>query len=147
MQIFSINYDKARDACSIVWESDDHAIHDLEPYIFAIQCDDGQDFQELISSDWPYADGKDDFTTIELNNFAALEGDQENEFLLCFNAKVRIDLSKYLAFASALEQSNHQIIARIQFKKDGEPLLDENGDEVFLYELHRDNYVEFCIEK
>ena len=45
---YFIKHDKSRDACSIIWESDDYAINELEPYIYAIQCDDGEDFHDLI---------------------------------------------------------------------------------------------------
>jgi hypothetical protein len=56
---YFINHDKSRDACSIIWRSDEHVIGDLEPYIYAIQCDDGEDFHDLINADWPDADGMD----------------------------------------------------------------------------------------
>ena len=53
MNEYFINYDKSRDACSITWESVNYDINELEPYIYAIQCDDGDIFHELISSEWP----------------------------------------------------------------------------------------------
>ena len=143
---YFINYDKSRDACSIIWESEDHAISDLEPYIYAIQCDDGEDFHELINAEWPDADGKDDFRTLEINNFAAVEGDDDNEYLLCFTALVSINLDNHPNFQKALKQSDHQIVARIQFKKDGNPILDEDGYEEFLFEMHQDNFVELELE-
>ena len=143
---YFINYDKSRDACSILWESDEHAIGDLEPYIYAIQCDDGEDFHELINSDWPDADGKDDFQTLEINNFAAVDGDDDNEYLLCFTALVSINLDNHPVFQKALKQSNNQIVARIQFKKNGSPILDEDGFEEFLFEMHQDNFVELELE-
>jgi len=59
----------------LIWESEDHEINDLEPYIYAIQCDDGECSYDLLSAEWPDADGQDDFKTIELNNFEAVEGD------------------------------------------------------------------------
>ena len=143
---YFINYDKSRDACSIIWESEDHAISDLEPYIYAIQCDDGEDFHELINAEWPDADGKDDFRTLEINNFAAVEGDDDNEYLLCFTALVSINLDNHPNFQKALKQSDHQIVARIQFKKDGNPMLDEEGYEEFLFEMHQDNFVELELD-
>ncbi len=143
---YFINYDKSRDACSIIWESEDHAISDLEPYIYAIQCDDGEDFHELINAEWPDADGKDDFRTLEINNFAAVEGDDDNEYLLCFTALVSINLDNHPNFQKALKQSDNQIVARIQFKKDGNPMLDEEGYEEFLFEMHQDNFVELELD-
>ena len=142
MHSYIINYDKSRDACSIIWEAENHLIGDLEPYIFSIQCDDGEDLHELINADWPNADGKDDFKTLELNNFRAVEGDDDDEYLLCFNALISTDLNQHPNFKKALEKSRNHIVARIQFKKDGKPILDEDGFEEFLYEMHRDTFVE-----
>jgi hypothetical protein len=143
---YFINYNKSRDACSIIWESEDHLIGDLEPYIFTIQCDDGEDFHELINADWPDADGKDDFKTLELNNFEAVEGDSDNEYLLCFTALVAINFGKHPKFKKALEKADNQIVARIQFKKDGKPILDNDGYEEFLYEMHQDNFVDLELD-
>mgnify|MGYP003321353493 CR=1 FL=1 len=46
------------------------------------------------------------------------------------------------AFFEALEKSNNQIVARIQFKKDGKPILDEEGYQEYLYEMNIDNFVQ-----
>jgi len=139
---YFINHDKARDACSIIWESDDYKISELEPYIYAIVCDDGEDYHELLSPDWPDVEGGGDFKTIELNNFEAIEGDGENEYLLCFNALISTDLNKHPSFKKALEKSGNQVIARIQFKKNGKPIVDKDGNEEYLYEMNDDTYVE-----
>jgi hypothetical protein len=141
-QEYLINCDKSRDACSIIWESDDHVIGALEPYIYAIQCDDGEDFHDLINADWPHADGKDDFELIELNNFEAVGNGDDNVYFLCFNAVVSIDLNKHPNFKKALKKADKQVVARIQFKKDGKPIVDEEGYEVCLYEMHEDETVE-----
>ena len=77
MNEYFINYDKSRDACSITWESVNYDINELEPYIYAIQCDDGAIFYELVSSECPESNGKDHFQTIELNNFEAVKGDKQ----------------------------------------------------------------------
>ena len=143
---YFINHDKSRDACSIVWESEDYAITDLEPYIYAIQCDDGEDSHDLLNAEWPDADGQDDFKTLELNNFEAVEGDSENEYLLCFNAFISSDLEQHPNFKKALEDSENQIVARIQFKKNGKPILDEDGYEEFLFDMHSDTFVEFELD-
>ena len=142
MNEYFINYDKSRDACSITWETANYDINELEPYIYAIQCDDGEAFHDLISSEWPESDGKDDFQTIELNNFEAVEGDSKNEFFLCFTAVIGINPNKNKDFFEALEKSNNQIVARIQFKKDGKPILDEEGYQEYLYEMNIDNFVQ-----
>ena len=143
---YFINHDKSRDACSIIWESDEYVIGDLEPYIYAIQCDDGEDFYDLLNADWPDADGKDDFKTLELNNFQALEGDCDNEYLLCFTALISTNLDKHPNFRNALEKSESQVVARIQFKKDGKPILDKDGYEEFLYEMVSDTFVGFELD-
>ena len=135
---YFINCDKPRDACSIIWESDDYDIKALEPYIYAIQCDDGEDFHELINAEWPEADGQDDFKTIQLNDFEAVDGNDENEYILCFNALVSIDLDNHPTFQEALEKADNQIFARIQFKKDGKPIVDEDGYQEHLYEMTDD---------
>ena len=41
-----------------------------------------------------------------------------------------------------IEKSNNQIVARIQFKKDGKPILDEEGYQEYLYEMNIDNFVQ-----
>jgi hypothetical protein len=144
---YFINYNKSRDACSIIWLSEEYLIGDLEPYIYSIQCDDGDDFHELINSDWPDAEGHDDFKTMEIKDFQALTGDADNEFLLCFTADILTDLDRNPTFKKVLEGSENQIIARIQFKKDGKPLLDEYGEEKTLYEMHNDRFVKFELDE
>jgi hypothetical protein len=138
---YFINYDKSRDACSVIWLSEKHKIDDLQPYIFAIQCDDGDDFYELINAEYLDADGRDDFQTIMINNFAALEGDDDNEYLFCFTAHISVNLDQHPEFKKALKASNNQIVARVQFKKNGKPLIDADGYEEILYDMHRDNFV------
>ena len=140
---YFINHNKSRDACSIIWEADDHVIGDLEPYIYAIQSDDGEDLHDLINADWPDADGKNDFKTLKLNNFQAVEGDEENEYFLCFTALISTNLDNHPNFKKALEKSGNQVVAKIQFKKDGKPILDEDGYEKYLYEMASDTFVEF----
>mgnify|MGYP006079548891 CR=1 FL=1 len=66
---YFINHDKSRDACTIIWETDEYNIKELEPYISSIQCDDGEDFHELINSESPDSDGRDDFKVLELNKY------------------------------------------------------------------------------
>ena len=133
---YLINCDKPRDASSVTWMSKDHAIEDLEPYIYAIQCDDGENDHELINFEWPRADGKNDFKLIELNNFEAVGDGNNDSYLLCFNAIVEVDLDNLLTFAEALEKSANRVVARIGFKKHGKPIITD------LYEMYDDKYVE-----
>ena len=140
---YFINYDKSRDACSIIWQNKDYNINDLEPYISSIQCDDGEEFYNLINAEWPDSEGRDDFKVLELNNFAAVKGDVDNEYLLCYTALISTDLEKMSDFKNALNKSNNQIVARISFKKNGKPIVDVDGYEEFLFEMNTDNFVYF----
>ena len=140
---YFINYDKSRDACSIIWDNNDYNINDLEPYISSIQCDDGEEFYDLINAEWPDSEGRDDFKVLELNNFEAVKGDEDNEYLLCYTALISTDLEKMSDFKNALNKSNNQIVARISFKKDGKPIVDVDGYEEFLFEMNIDNFVYF----
>lgn len=138
---YFINHDKSRDACSIIWLSDKHHIDDLEPYLFLIQCDNEAEVYDLVNIEWPEADGRDEFKTLALNNFQALEGDEEQEYILCFNAIIQVDLDSFPEFKNALECSDNHIVARVQFKKDGNSILDSDGFEETLYEPWRDHFV------
>ena len=139
---YFINYNKSRDACSIIWESTDYDISTLEAYITSIQCDDGEDLHELINSEWPDSEGKDDFKIIELNDFEAIQGDNENDYLLCYTAVISLDLDKHPIFKKALDKADNQIVARISFKKDGKPLVDSEGYAEYLFEMDQDQFVE-----
>lgn len=143
---FSINYNKASDACSIVWEASQYSVFELEPYICAIQCDDGEKFHDLIHRDFLDGDGADDFELIGLRDFQALEGDAECEYLLCYTAVVSIDLESHPEFAAALKKSDNQIIARLQFQLNGSPILDDEGHPIHLFEPLSDNYVQLLPE-
>ena len=140
---YFINHHKSRDACSIMWESTDYNINDLEPYVSSIQCDDGEELHELINAEWPQSEGKDDFTVIELNDFEAVKGNNENDYILCFSAVISTDLEKHPNFKKALEKGDNQVVARISFKKDGKPLVDAEGYEEYLFEMDQDIFVEF----
>ena len=139
---YLINYEKSNAACSIIWESEDHKISQLDTYIYAIQCADGENIHALLSSEWPHAEGKNDFETLELGDFEAIEGDMPNEYLLCFYAEVEIDLDSHPLFKEALESSDNMVIARVQFKNNGSPIVDSDGNEEYLYEMSDDNFVE-----
>ena len=143
---YFINCNKSRDASTIEWANDTYKIHDLEPYISSIDCDDGEDFHFLIHADSPDADGKDDFKTIDLDGFEAIEGDNENEFILCFTAVVNINLDKHHDFKKALEKSDNMVVARIGFKKNGKPILDSDGYQEHLFEMCEDVAVELELD-
>ena len=143
---YFINHDKSRDACTIIWETDEYNIKELEPYISSIQCDDGEDFHELINSECPDSDGRDDFKVLELNNFEAVEGDDDNAYILCFHALISTDLNKHPIFSKALKKADNHVVARIQFKKDGKPIVDEDGYEEYLFEMGDDVTVEFELD-
>ena len=138
---YLINCYKSRDASSIIWVSDEYKINELDPYVSSIMCDDGDEIHHLIHADSPYADGKDDFKLIELNDFEAVKGDSEREYLLCFSAVVRIDLNKHPNFKQALNKSENQIVPRIWFKKRGQPLVDKDGYAKYLYEMDQDIFI------
>tara|TARA_Y100000748_G_scaffold254319_1_gene220256 strand:+ start:1608 stop:2054 length:447 start_codon:yes stop_codon:yes gene_type:complete len=143
---YHINHYKVRDACSIMWVSDEYNINQLEPYISSIGCDDGEDYHYLISSEWPEAKGKDDFKTLELNDFEAVANDGDNEYSLCFTAWVTIDLDRHPKFKEALEKSDNQVLARIGFKHEGKPMIDNDGYEEYLYEMSEDHFSELTTE-
>ena len=145
-KVYFINCHKARDACSIEWVSEKYNIQDLKPYLYSIQCDDGENFHELIHPEWPHAEGKNDFETISINDFEAVEGDNKNDFLLCFKALVNIDLEKHPNFKQALKKADNKILARIQFKKDGKPIINSDGYEEHLFEMSDDIFVELELD-
>ena len=143
---YHINHYKLHDACSIMWVSDEYNINQLEPYISSIGCDDGEDYYYLISSEWPEANGKDDFKTLELNDYEAVANDGDNEYSLCFTALVSIDLDRHPKFKEALEKSDNKVLARIGFKHEGKPMIDNDGYEKYLYEMSEDHFSELNIE-
>ena len=65
-----IDYNKAAYANTINWISD-QPITKFKPYISAILCDNGEEYEEL----WG-----DDFQVLSLDAFEALDGDEKNQF-------------------------------------------------------------------
>ena len=119
-----INYD-TDNASTVNWISDEYKISELVPYIYSIHCDGGEEFEELFG---------DDFKQIELNNFRAVEGDEENLFALCFEAIFEFDEAAFSNFKTALEFSSNHIEIKLNF-------LDKSGNELDiedLYEGHSD---------
>ena len=41
---------------------------------------------------------------------------------------------------------NFQVVARLEFKKNGNDVLDENGDYAYLFELDEDKFVELQLK-
>ena len=72
----------------------------------------------------------------------------ENNYRLCFVAEVLIDLEKkeLITFKEALLKCNFQVVARLEFKKDGYDVLDENGDYAYLFEPDEDKFVELQLK-
>ena len=136
---YFINCDKSRDASMIEWANEDYNIHELEPYISSIDCDDGEDFHYLMSEE-------NEFKLISLDKFEAIEGDDENQFLLCFTAVVNINLDKYPDFKKALDKSDNMVVARIGFKKNGKEILNSDGYEEHLFEMGEDVPVELELD-
>lgn len=122
MKQFFINYDKAADASCIEWVSNDYSITDLQPYIEAILCDDGEEYVELCS---------DEFKLIQIDNFAAMPGDEDGTFLLCYTAVVAIELDKFPEFRDALEASEGIVEVKVGFKDDSGKKIDDDLYEGF----------------
>ena len=72
----------------------------------------------------------------------------ENNYRLCFVAEVLIDLEKkeLITFKKALVECNFQVVARLEFKKNGNDVLDENGDYAYLFEPDEDKFVELQLK-
>ena len=126
-----IDYNKAAYANTINWISD-QPITKFKPYISAILCDNGEEYEEL----WG-----DDFQLLSLDAFEALDGDEKNQFILCYTADVEVDIEKFPKFKDALDKNNNTVEVKISF-------LDENQNEVDdeeLFEPHSDTPVELQI--
>jgi len=121
---YFIDYNKAADACCVEWVSDEYQLEELTPYIEAILCDDGEEYVELYC---------DEFEEVQIDNFAALPGDDPDTYLLCYTAVVAIDLEASAEFEQALEVSDGMVEVKIGFK-------DSSGEEIDddLYEGHTD---------
>ena len=59
---------------------------------------------------------------------------------------ISTDLEKHPEFKKALDDSENQVVARIQFKKNGKPLVDEDGYEEFLFDMNSDTFVELELD-
>ena len=134
---YSISHNKIKTACSIIWESEKYDINSLEPFVCAIQCDDGENFYSLQLKN-------KDFENEEIRDFEAISDDNKT-FSLCFTCWVTIDLEKHPNFKKGLEKANNKVVARIDFSKDGKPILNEEGEEEYLFEMDEDNYVDLYL--
>ena len=72
----------------------------------------------------------------------------ENNYRLCFVAEVLIDLEKkeLIDFKKAIEKCDFQVVARLEFKKNGQDVLDDNGDYAYLFESDEDKFVELQLK-
>ena len=138
LKTYEINYFKSKDACSIDWQNEEYSIKDLEPSLISIECDDGDLYHQLTLDDFKIKSFSD-FEPVLIS---------ENNYRLCFVAEVFIDLEKkeLSSFKEALIKCNFQVVARLEFKKNGNDVLDENGDYAYLYESDEDNFVELQLK-
>ena len=124
---YFIDHNKSATASCIIWISDEYDIKDLTPYIESILCDNGEDYIELYG---------DDFEQISIDNFEAIAGDDENSYILCYTAIVKINFDDHIDFKNAMESSGNMVEVKVGFKDtDGEELDD-------LFEENYDNAVE-----
>ena len=104
---YYIDHNKAANAPTITWLSKETTIESLSPYIESIICDNGEDYIGLCS---------DDFEVLSIDRFEAIEGVEEDTYILCYSAIVSINLENHIDFKNALQLSDNMIIAHIRFK-------------------------------
>jgi hypothetical protein len=113
---FIIDYNKAAYADTILWIDDENKIEDLEPFIDFIRCDyDNEEYEFL------YADGNH-FKVLDFENYEALTGDDDDTYILCYVARVQINLDNHQKFKEALVYSDNRIEVVLGFKKNGEEI-------------------------
>jgi len=137
-QIYEINYLKGKKACSIEWTSEEYSIHDLEPRLNMINCDDGELSHDLTL---------DDFRVLSLKDFEPVK-ESGNIYRLFFRAEVLFDLENeiYKDFKEALSKTNSEVIARLEFLKNGEDVLDKEGEYIYLFDGDEDNTAKFVLK-
>ena len=116
---YFVDYNHASEASTILWTSEDEDIKDCYPYVDFIRCDkDGEEYQYLY-------DDEGDFIS-NINHFGAVQGDEEDEFILCYTADFLIQKKdSNVNFFKALEFSDNNIEVVLGFKnKSGEILED-----------------------
>ena len=115
---YYVDFNKTSDASIILWTNEDVKIDDAKPFIDFIRCDfDGEDYKYLYSD-------KEDFKLQSINDFAAVAGEEEDTFYLCYTADLDIDLDKFPDFKKALSFSNNLVEVVLGFKHKGEILED-----------------------
>ena len=82
-----------------------------------------------------------------MDKFEAVDGDVDNQYYLCFTALINVNLDNHPEFKKALKKADNKIVARIQFKKDGKPILDSDGYEEYLYDFNEDVPVELELDE
>ena len=101
-------------ASTIEWISDKYNIEDLQPFIFSIHCDGGEEIEELYG---------DDFKEISFESFNIIKGDRKNTLKLLYNCIFEFDESKFVHFKNALDNSSNLIEIKLGFK-------DQSGKEI-----------------
>ena len=118
MARYFVDYNHASQANTILWTNEKLKITETEPFIDYIRCDfDGEDYKYLYSD-------KEDFKLQRINDFAAVAGEEEDTFYLCYTADLDIDLDKFPDFKKALSFSNNLVEVVLGFKHNGEILED-----------------------
>ena len=118
MTKYFVDFNKSSQANTILWTHDTIKIHDCEPFIDYIRCDfDGKDYKFLHHDE-------DDFKEVEIINFGAIHGDEEDTFYTCYVAIMEIDLNKRKDFKKALDFSSNLVEVVIGFKHKGIILQD-----------------------
>ena len=118
MSKFFVDYNRSSQATTILWTHEDIKIEETEPFIDFIRCDfNGEDYKFL------HQDEKD-FKQLSLDNFAALKGDEEDTFLLCYTADIELDLNQKIDFKKALDFSSNLVEVVLGFKHKSKVLED-----------------------
>ena len=118
MSKFFVDYNRSSQASTILWTHEDIKIEETEPFIDFIRCDfNGEDYKFL------HQDEKD-FKQLSLDNFAALKGDEEDTFLLCYTADIELDLNQKIDFKKALDFSSNLVEVVLGFKHKSKVLED-----------------------
>jgi len=114
---FFIDHNKAVDADVIKWliKID---INNCIPFVNQIRCDlDGLNYS-FLSID------EGSFVAAEIYNFAAIAGDEKDEFLLCYTAEVEINLEGNNEFIKALKYSKYHVEVLLGFMNKKRKILE-----------------------
>jgi hypothetical protein len=120
---YYVDYNHASDASTILWTDEDVRIEDCKPYIDFIRCDEnGEEYQFLYSDE-------NDFT-FKINNFGAVKGNEEDEYIVCYTADFLIkNTDSKVKFFKALEFSNNEIEVVLGFMDSNDEILEDCFEE------------------